>query len=364
MPNGEEDGMQKLLRMPDLVDKLLSFLDATSALCLAQSKGSCVLQILQRRSVLWNEMVRRTISGNFKIMWSPDREWESGLLDGKNRILSVSYPHHPGVHFPSIPSVLLRESFKEKRFQLLSLTGIFKMMEGPKMHKLHHILDLISEKYASSRALSIKMSRSWGGPKSVSPLGFLLLEAVEGSVGSALQEIVSIVSTPNEPGFLEEPLLSALASRVSRQEQKIERVRTGWVRITSEESAQALLTLVENTDTDPGFTQPRRGAAWHLLGIWMMKTSGNIEADGWAMIARALTLIPFRVYSMIASKELVREGRIEDLETIWNVLDLRWHVGKDGDYQTFLKCNFSSWRRFKQNVLSMTLPDQMPYYSY
>ena len=344
MADDEEDGMQELFRMPDLVDKLLSFLDATSALCLAQSKISCVLQILQHKTVPWNKMVRRTISGNFKIMWSPHRDWESGLLDGEDRVL--------------------RESFKEKRVHLLSLVDIFKMIEGPKMHKLHHILDLISEKYASSRGLSIKMSRSWGGPKSVSPLGFLLLEAVEGSVGSALQEIVSIVSTPNEPGFLEEPLLSALASRVSRQEQKIERVRTGWVRITSEESAQALLTLVENTHTDPGFTQPRRGAAWHLLGIWMMKTSGNIEADGWAMIARALTLIPFRVYSMIASKELVREGRIEDLETIWNVLDLRWHVGKDGDYQTFLKCNFSSWRRFKQNVLLMTLPDQMPYYSY
>ena len=163
------------------------------------------------------------------------------------------------------------------------------------------------------------------------------MEEVEGSVGSALQEIVSIVSTQNEPGFLEEPLLSALASRVSRQEQKMERVDGGWVKISSKESAQALLTLVENTDTDPGFTQPRRGAAWHLLGIWMMKTSGRIEADGWATMASALALIPNRVFGLIASKELVREGRSADMRTVWESLSLRWHVGKNENYKTFLK---------------------------
>lgn len=318
MLNDEEDGMQKLFRMPDLVDKLLSFLDATSTLCLAQSKISCVLQILQHKTVPWNKMVRRTISGNFKIMWSPDRDWESGLLDGEDRVL--------------------RESFKEKRVHLLSLVDIFKMIEGPKMHKLHHLLDAISEKYASNRTLSIRLSRSWGGTRSVSPLGFLLLEEVEGSVGSALQEIVSIVSAQNEPGFLEEPLLSALASRVSRQEQKMQRVDGGWVKIGSKESAQALLTLVENTHAAgyaPGYT--RQGAAWHLLGIWMMKTSGRIEAEGWAMMARALALIPNRVFGLIASKELVREGRSADMRTVWESLSLRWHVGKNENYKTFLK---------------------------
>ena len=67
MPNDEEDGMQMLFRMPDLVDKLLPFLDPSSTLCLAKSKISCVLQILQHRSVPWDKMVRRTLSGNFQV---------------------------------------------------------------------------------------------------------------------------------------------------------------------------------------------------------------------------------------------------------------------------------------------------------
>ena len=235
------------------------------------------------------------------------------------------------------------EAFQEKRVRLLSLVDIFKMMDGAKSHKLHHLLDVISEKTAPDSLLApaIRITCSCHGFKSVSPLGFLLLEEVEGSVDSALQEIVSINFPQAVLSFLQEPLLSALASRASRQQKELERVEGGWVRITSKESARALLTLVQKThaaDHVPGYTPKRpEGAAWYLLGIWMTDTSGKIEADGWAIIASALALIPRRVYSMIASKELIREGTTEDMRTVWESLNLRWHVGKDEDYQTFLK---------------------------
>ena len=40
------------------------------------------------------------------------------------------------------------ESFQEKRVQLLSLVGVFKLIDGAKSDKLHHLLDVISEKSA------------------------------------------------------------------------------------------------------------------------------------------------------------------------------------------------------------------------
>ena len=112
MSNDKEDGMQKLFRIPDLVEKLLPFLDATSTLSLAQSKISCVLHILQQRSAPWDKMVRRTLSDSLKIMWSRDRSLDGMLiLDSEEHANRVS------------------ESFQEKRVQLLSLVGVFKLID-------------------------------------------------------------------------------------------------------------------------------------------------------------------------------------------------------------------------------------------
>ena len=111
MPNDEEDGMQMLFRMPDLVDKLLPFLDPSSTLCLAKSKISCVLQILQHRSVPWDKLVRRTLSGNFQTTWNSDSEfWKKRLLAGDD-----------------CEDRMEAEAFQEKRVRLLSLVGIFKI---------------------------------------------------------------------------------------------------------------------------------------------------------------------------------------------------------------------------------------------
>ena len=77
--------------------------------------------------------------------------------------------------------------------------------------------------------------------------------------------------------------------------------------------------------------------------------SGKIEADGWATIARALALIPQRVQSVIASKELMREGTRRDLRTVWESLSFRWDVGDDEFYQKFFKSNREgSWNALEQ----------------
>ena len=127
----------------------------------------------------------------------------------------------------------------------------------------------------------------------------------------------------------------------------MERLEVGWIKITSGKSARALLTLAHNTQT-VGYTA-EEGTAWLLRGVWRLKLSGNLETDGWAAIARALALIPQRVQSVIASKELMREGTRGDLRTIWECLSLRWDVGGDEFYQKFFKSNGEAgWNALEQ----------------
>ena len=117
MEYDQENAVQKFLRSPDLVEKLLPYLDAMSTLSLAQTRISCLLQHLQRTSVVWNKLVERTLPGDHMI------------------------PHLAGGEYWNRVS----ESFQEKRLQILSLVNILKMMKNAKPYELH-LLHAICEK--------------------------------------------------------------------------------------------------------------------------------------------------------------------------------------------------------------------------
>ena len=132
---------------------------------------------------------------------------------------------------------------------------------------------------------------------------------MEAAVGSTLQE-VNMVELPAMV-YLREPLLSALASRVSRQHQKMVKIEICLFDLTTKESAEALLKLVRNSDTGS-----------RLMAVLI---SGNIEADGWAALAkvsdpRGLCSVQARAINH------VKEGRREDLRTLWES-GCCWTVG-------------------------------------
>ena len=279
----QENAVQKFLRSPDLMEKLLPYLDASSALSLAQSRISCLLQHLQRTSVVWNKLVQRTLPGDNKI---PD-------LDNQEYWNRVS------------------ESFQEKRVPILSLVTILKMMENAKSHELH-LLHVICEKsppdvnprWNLGEPISITISCSCHDSHSVSPLGLMLLEEVEAAVGSTLQEVDRVVL----PALvhLREPLLSALASKVSRQQQKEAKFVMHSFDLTTKESAEALVVLVQNSGHVGWYRTPAFG-----FGVII---SGNIEAEGWAALAK----VPGGVTSITARRtDLMKEGRREDLRILW-----------------------------------------------
>ena len=282
---------QKVFYSKDLMESLLPFLDPASTLRLVESNKSCIPEIPQGSSAAWNNLVRRTL---------------------------------PGVN----------ESFVERRVQILIPINILKRMDDAKSHKLHHVLNVICEKSPpdGQHTPFIQISCSCHGSKSVSPLAFLLLEEVEAALGSALQEVEIMHCPPFYDSFLEEPLLTALACRVSRQQTKVARMEVGLVKVSTLDSAKALLTLLMQS-TEAGIS-------------WGLMVCGNIQAEGWAAVAKALSSAPACVWRVrVASKDLMKEGRKEDLRTVWESMLGSWAVGSQSFYKTGGE---ESWRALEQ----------------
>ena len=70
--------------------------------------------------------------------------------------------------------------------------------------------------------------------------GFLLLEEVEGTFDTALQNVLTVHTWD-----LEEPRLSALASRISRQQKNVAPFKVWSIKLQTEKSAEAFKTFMK-----------------------------------------------------------------------------------------------------------------------
>jgi len=275
----------------DLVEKLLPYLDVFTIILLAESKISCTIQILQKSSAVWTKLARRTFPGNHT--WSD--QWSDYSSSGR-------YWN------------FVKERFEEEKIQVLHLTSILAKMDNPKSHTLN-LLEIICEKFPpierSGRSdFFIKLvCPCHQSQHSVSPLGFLLLEEVEGAHGSAHQEVLQI-----KVPFLKDPLMSALGSRLSKQQVKMTKMHSGPAVCWSRKNAADLFALIQNCEP----TQ---------LSVYNLHVEGNIEADGWVDLARALPLTVDSEdpsFSVTATREAMKEARREDLKAVWDSLPVSW----------------------------------------
>ena len=284
---GQDNAGKKFWGNPDLVEKLLPYLDVFTIILLAESKISCTIQILQKSSDVWTKLVRRTFPGN--------QTWSDHASSGRywNFVM---------------------ERFHEEKIQTLHLTSILTMMDNPKSHTLD-LLEIICEKFPpierSGRSdFSIKLvCPCHQSHHSVSPLGFLLLEEIEGALGSAQQEVLQI-----KVPILVDPLMSALGSRVSRQQVKMTKMHSGPAVCWNRKNAADLHALMQNCEP----TQ---------LRVYDLHIEGNIEADGWVDLARALPLTldsEDPTFSVNATREAMKEAGKEDLKAIWDSLPVSW----------------------------------------
>ena len=174
---------EKFFFNPDLMEKFLPYLDSHALLQLCRSKISCALNILQNRHnpSVWNKMINRSI--------------------------------------PEIPFVDAITEINLARTQILPLISLVKMMQAKENYDANlatlTIVEAVCEKSSDRDGQgSIQLVSPGHKSYSVTSLAFMLLEEVETSLGSTLQEIESFDAMYDD-------VVPALASRVSRQRELV-----------------------------------------------------------------------------------------------------------------------------------------------
>jgi len=148
---------------------------------------------------------------------------------------------------------------------------------------------------------------------SVSELGFVLLETVESTMGSATQKVEKVRLV-----VMEGLGLSGLGFRVTRQQRAVEKVDADGFLCCGTCDVDSFHSLVQNSSSRSSIRMGRSGA----------QVRGNIGAEGWTKMAKACTHLGLRRF--LASRGCIVEGERGDVRTVWDALanDGLWRVEK------------------------------------
>ena len=261
-----------------------------------------------------------------------------------------------GQNCPSVESGLAlggytveKDRLQEAKEVVKKLATILKLMKDRKDFLLD-LLDVICERVPSIVQLfhlnQLRMvCPRHPDPHSISSAGFLLLEEVEGVLETAEQRIESIEVTS-----LSEQALSAIVSRMSRQQEAVTSIRIGHsVEIDSEKGAQAFFNLMSSQVESE-------------IGV---KVMGSIGRGGWEALGNATQLHPGVVGRIVTTKASLAEARKEDIKKVWEALSPEGSWGFDiyqtaevrkGIVRSGMLCvekPVDDWRRLEQ-ILSMS----------
>ena len=197
---------------PELVEKLLPYLDLTSTKHLAEAQ-KLVRKIL-RKAFTWNKLIQR-------ILPKDERPFEPRVT---------------------------RLSLQCERQKARILAEILTLMKGGSLAELTlALLHAICERNPMKESQEeIHVSCSCLQTHSVSPCGFMFLLEVEASLGP-LAESMLVVDTVTAKGLMG-PLLMALASKVARQQVPVKKLNVLNFTCNSKESAEAINNLVEKSE--------------------------------------------------------------------------------------------------------------------
>ena len=212
---------RRFWELPELVETLLSFLDAQSISCLAQCHH-LTLKLLQSTSD-WNKIIKRMLTGVRIVRYHPIRYH------------SIRYQDN---------FLGLRERLAPERLQMGYLVDLLKMVENRETH-LKTLLELVCERfppeYQNGPTLRLNDDNgnrvSLGSPNidlnslfepqlvncsthqahTVSPLGYLLLEKVEEAFGSRNRK-------GNVLHFMDQPRVFKGILRIGRNEMDLREI--------------------------------------------------------------------------------------------------------------------------------------------
>ena len=229
----QSEAEHKFLNMPELIERLFSLLDPVSALHLVQSQA-VDKETLQKAISFkaWNEHIKSS-SHN-----------DDGLLQ------------------------------KEDVQDLVKILKLVKVKELPRF--LLPLLDRICQSSPDDQFRWVNLiCPCTSAYHKVSPGAFLLLEKVEAAFGTVLQTIRSI-DTGAGVSYLAEPLLSAISSRMARQQKievDIEDIKVWGVILKDKSSVESFTTLMK-----------AKTVSLKILAVY----TRAIGEEGWTALARAL----------------------------------------------------------------------------
>ena len=265
-----------------MVERLIPLLDARSIARLAQLHQLNV-EVLQAAS-FWKDLVRRTC-----------------LYD---EVMPQSV-------FARTSKDWVEEKFDDHQRAINPLTRLLKRMEDPRACLLQ-LLHVICERYPSvglrdidAKPLVFQVSCPCKTSHSVSHLGFLLLEDVEAALGSVDQRVEKVLVE-----YLQEPWLSALSSRASRQHE-----RWKWWKMV--ESVDAFRFLCGNQwDLENFLTMVKN---CQRMALVVVDIQDDLGAKGWADLAQVFPLL-HGVETFHVDREDMLGARRESLRAIWDAL--------------------------------------------
>ena len=319
------DAAKKFWSLPELGERLVSFLDPLSALHLAQSK------------VMEKETLKKSFTS---------KAW--GKLIGRSSLQVLSRP---------------LELDMEKRKDLKVLVKILQRVElGELSPYLRPLLDLICESSPGiDCSVCVRMiCPCRPDPHFISPEGFLLLEQVEAAFGTAEQRLESVGSF----GLYHCHMLSAVSSRMSRQKETVTNISPCAVHIEDKSNLEDFVTLLKAEFVSVQYLYLRRGEfveeGWQALAGAL--TQALTQRANWQLAKDRPEVEGDSIYSpllaeVFISRKFLTEVVRESIKDIWDATKYGFHVtDTDTDSQRVEKSKYDreeAWTRLKQ-IADMT----------
>ena len=258
MDSKTSEAEEKFWKVPEIFANLLTMLDPLSIKRLTQS-GVVDKKILEKSlsSKIWAGLIKRSSYGGGGVL----------VLDDVKDLVAIL------------------------KFLKLEEPSSFLL---PLLHR-------ICESFAHEEGLFFVALNRPGHtePCKVSLLGFLLLEEAESSFGTSIQSIEEI-----EVFFgvtLEEPHLSALSSRMMRQENPVASILIDKVRLSEGlQSTQAFSNLLQAD----------------RVHIGILEVSEVIGEEGWRILAKAIR--PGILVNICDTRDGLAQGGREDLKDLFD----------------------------------------------
>ena len=277
MVSVQESASKRFWRTPELVEALLPHLDAASILKLAKAHPPTI-GILQGGSV-WEKVIKSCICGTMGPMRDNSSQSDSN-----------------------------RKRLNEERARLLPLIELLKMMEEPR-DCLVTLLDLICTRFPVDESRlycnddgdllpeAVEVTCTNHSHHKVSALGFLVLEEVEGTLGSAAQSVQWLGL-----GDLGGVVLSSLSARMLRQHGMKIKLDLAGITCSTRHQAEELLVVLKNCEM--------------LMATLLLSVNGDFSPEAWAALSKALQQVPGKCFIWATRKALLA-GHREDLKVMF-----------------------------------------------